>query len=324
MASIKDIAKEAGVAPSTVSLVLNNKGYVSLETRRKVESVIEKMNYIPSEMARNLSLQRTKTIGVIVPSVSHPFFGEVVESLEAELYKLNYKMMLCCTKYKENAERTFIDMLKRKTMDGVIMGAHSLDVSIYDSIQSPIIAFDRYLNKDIPIVHSDHKLGGELAANVFLRRNCQHIVEIAGYQGVDSPANEYHNTFHKIMKSKNVHTDMIEMPWNAFDYRDYLQAAKELFERFPDVDGILGSDMAIASCMNVATAHGRQIPTDLKLVAYDGTSLIHMGICSITAVRQSIEKLSEIAAKKIINKINGVDDNLPWTVEPYLIEGGTC
>ena len=324
MASIKDIAKEAGVAPSTVSLVLNNKGYVSAETRIKIESIIEKLNYIPSDIARNLSLQRTKTIGVIVPSIAHPFFGEVVETLEAELYKLDYKMMLCCTKYKENSERTFIDMLKRKTMDGIIMGAHSLDTSLYNHINSPIIAFDRYLNKNIPIVHSDHKLGGKLAANVFLRHNCQHIVEIAGYQGVDSPANEYHTTFHKIMKLNGIHTDMLEMPWNAFFYQDYLQIANELFQKFPDVDGIFGSDMAVASCMNVASAHGRNIPKDLKLVAYDGTSLVHMGIYSITAVRQSIEKLAQIAAKKIINKINGIEDDSSWIIEPHLIEGETC
>ena len=126
------------------------------------------------------------------------------------------------------------------------------------------------------------------------------------------------------MKSNGIKTDMLEMPWNAFDYRDYLQAAEELFKKFPDVDGIFGSDMAIASCMNVAATQGRKIPQDLKLVAYDGTSLIHMGIYSITAVRQQIEKLSEIAAKKIINRINGIEDDLSWIVEPYLIEGKTC
>ena len=74
MARIKDVAKEAGVAPSTVSLVLNKKGYVSEETRQKVEAAVEKLNYIPSEMARNLSLQRTNIIGVIVPSISIHFF----------------------------------------------------------------------------------------------------------------------------------------------------------------------------------------------------------------------------------------------------------
>ena len=129
MVRIKDVAREAGVAASTVSLVMNKKGYVSEATRAKVEAAMKKLNYVPSEMARNLSLNRTNTIGVILPSISHPFFGEVVEALEAALYEQNYKMMLCCTRHKENAEHTFVEMLKRRTMDGIIMGAHSLDVS---------------------------------------------------------------------------------------------------------------------------------------------------------------------------------------------------
>lgn len=73
MVRIKDVAKEAGVAASTVSLVMNKKGYVSEATRAKVEAAMAKLNYVPSEMARNLSLNRTNTIGVIMPSLSHPF-----------------------------------------------------------------------------------------------------------------------------------------------------------------------------------------------------------------------------------------------------------
>ncbi len=204
------------------------------------------------------------------------------------------------------------------------MGAHSLDVSIYDSLDCPIIAFDRFLNENIPIVHSDHKFGGELAAKVFLQHNCSHIVEIAGYQGVNSPANEYHRTFHKIMQSAGVRTDMIEMSWNAFDYRDYLSVAEELFTKFPDVDGIFGSDMSIACCMHIAADRNRNIPDDLKLLAYDGTNLVRIGMYSVTAIRQPIERLAEIAVKKIISRIDEVKDNLPYTVEPYLIKGQTC
>lgn len=126
MARIKDVAREAGVAASTVSLVLNQKGYVSEATRQKVEAAMKKLNYIPSEVARNLSLSRTQTIGVILPSLSHPFFGELAEELEAALYHLDYKMMICCTHAKENSERDFVDMLRRRTMDGIIMGAQPI------------------------------------------------------------------------------------------------------------------------------------------------------------------------------------------------------
>lgn len=324
MARIKDVAKEAGVAPSTVSLVLNKKGYVSEETRLKVEAAVEKLNYIPSEMARNLSLQRTNIIGVIVPSISHPFFSELAEALETELYSLGYKMMLCCTKYKENSEQKFIEMLKRQTMDGIIMGAHSLDVSIYEGLKEPVIAFDRYLNDNIPIVHCDHCTGGRLAAEAFLQHDCHHVIGIEGYQGVHTPANDSHKVFHETMWQHGVITDILEMPWNAFTYEDFLVTAEKLFTEYQDIDGIFGSDMAIASCMRVATQRGYHIPQDIKMVAYDGTGMTQTGIQPITAVRQPIEKLAAIAAQKVVSKVKGTKDNLPWVLKPRLLKGETC
>lgn len=324
MARIKDVAKEAGVAPSTVSLVLNKKGYVSEETRLKVEAAVEKLDYIPSEMARNLSLQRTNIIGVIVPSISHPFFSELAEALETELYSLGYKMMLCCTKYKENSERKFIEMLKRQTMDGIIMGAHSLDVSIYEGLKEPVIAFDRYLNDNIPIVHCDHCTGGRLAAEAFLQHDCHHVIGIEGYQGVHTPANDSHKVFHETMWQHGVITDILEMPWNAFTYEDFLVTAEKLFTEYQDIDGIFGSDMAIASCMRVATQRGYHIPQDIKMVAYDGTGMTQTGIQPITAVRQPIEKLAAIAAQKVVSKVKGTKDNLPWVLKPRLLKGETC
>lgn len=324
MARIKDVAKEAGVAPSTVSLVLNKKGYVSEETRLKVEAAVEKLNYIPSEMARNLSLQRTNIIGVIVPSISHPFFSELAEALETELYSLGYKMMLCCTKYKENSERKFIEMLKRQTMDGIIMGAHSLDVSIYEGLKEPVIAFDRYLNDNIPIVHCDHCTGGRLAAEAFLQHDCHHVIGIEGYQGVHTPANDSQKVFHETMWQHGVITDILEMPWNAFTYEDFLVTAEKLFTEYQDIDGIFGSDMAIASCMRVATQRGYHIPQNIKMVAYDGTGMTQTGIQPITAVRQPIEKLAAIAAQKVVSKVKGTKDNLPWVLKPRLLKGETC
>lgn len=324
MARIKDVAKEAGVAPSTVSLVLNHKGYVSQETREKVEAAVKRLHYVPSEVARNLSLSRTHLIGIIVPSVAHPFFAELVEHLEEALFQLGYQTMLCCTRQKENAEQTFLDMLQRKMMDGIIMGAHSLDVSIYDRIERPIVAFDRYLNDHIPIIHSDHELGGRLAAEALLRHGCHHVIDIAGAQSVRTPANTYHWAFQETVRAHGVAIDVIEMAWNAFDYEDFLQTAHDLLEKYPDADGIFGPDLAVAACMNLASTAGHMIPKDLKLVAYDGTIITRMGMKTITAVRQDIGVLAQIAARKIVNRVNGIEDHLPWVVKPVLFPGETC
>ena len=84
------------------------------------------------------------------------------------------------------------------------------------------------------------------------------------------------------------------------------------------------SDMAIASCMRVAAQRGYRIPRDIKMVAYDGTGMTQTGIQPITAVRQPIENLAAIAAQKVVSKLKGTKDNLPWVLQPRLLRGETC
>ena len=110
MARIKDVAKLAGVSTSTVSLVLNNKGYVSAATRAKVEAAVKELHYVPSEVGRNLSLNRTNLIGVIIPDVAHPFFAALLHEIEIALYDYGYKTMICSTGEKKNAELAFLEI----------------------------------------------------------------------------------------------------------------------------------------------------------------------------------------------------------------------
>ena len=164
MASIRDVAKRAGVGVGTVSRLLNESGYVSGETRAKIEDAMKELDYTPNELARNLYHKKTGIIAVLVPNVSNPFFAEFVDYVEAELYQLGYKMMLCNTAKTHNAELEYLDMLNRHIVDGIITGVHSLDVEEYKKIHKPIVALDRYLGEDIPVVAVDHKEGGRLAA----------------------------------------------------------------------------------------------------------------------------------------------------------------
>lgn len=160
MASIKDVAQKAGVGVGTVSRVLNNSGYVSDETREKIEEAMKNLQYTPNELARNLYRKKSGIIAVLVPTVEIPFFAELVHNIEAELYNEGFKIMLGNTDKAHNAELEYLDMLNRHIVDGVITGVHSLDVEEYKKIKKPIVAFDRYLGEDIPVVTVDHKEGG--------------------------------------------------------------------------------------------------------------------------------------------------------------------
>lgn len=324
MATIRDVAREAGVSVGTVSMVLNNDNYGSEAIREKVKNAVDKLQYVPSAIGRNLSLQCTQIVGIIVPTVAHPFFSELVEGLEESLHNLGYKTMLCCTQKKENPERLFVEMLKQKTMDGIIMGAHSLDLSLYENINRPIIAFDRFLSPEIPIVHCDHIMGGKLAAQAFLKHSCHHIVEIAASSNVKLPAGEYHQEFDRIMHTNGIKTDTFFLPWNAFHFNHYLEIAETIFNTCSDIDGILGSDLSVAACMQVALKRGIKVPEQIKIVAYDGTPMTQTVPCRLTAIRQPIKELADLAARKIVSLIKNTEDDSPWTLPPTLLSGETC
>lgn len=97
MASIREVAQEAGVGVGTVSRALNGSGYVSPETRKKIEKAAKKLKYTPNELARNLYHNKTGIVGVIVPDLEHPFFSSLVKHIEMELYEQGYKTMICNT-----------------------------------------------------------------------------------------------------------------------------------------------------------------------------------------------------------------------------------
>ena len=131
MAGIKDVAKMAGVGVGTVSRMLNDSGYVSLDTRAKIEAAMKELNYTPNELARNLYYKKSGIIAVLVPNVSNPFFAEFVDCVEGELRKAGFKIMLCNTLKDVKAEAEYLDLLNRHIVDGIIAGMSSLDEMKY-------------------------------------------------------------------------------------------------------------------------------------------------------------------------------------------------
>lgn len=324
MARIKDVAKLAGVSTSTVSLVLNNKGCVSDTTRAKVDAAVKALHYVPSEVGRNLSLNRTNLIGVIIPDVAHPFFAALLHEIEIALYDYGYKTMICSTGEKKNAELAFLEMLRRHTMDGLIIGAHALHIENYQHIDLPVIAFDRYLCDEIPIVRADHHQGGQMAAEALLRRHPRHVVQITGSPTVHTTAHEHEDIFAGCIEKAGIPLDNIIMPANAFRPEDFAAAAHEIFERYPDVDAISGADLGAICALREAIRRGRRCPEDLSIVAYDGTYLTRLGPQTLTAVVQPVPALGQRAAEAIVRRIR--QEELP-SLQPLPMDfqqGETC
>lgn len=304
MASINDVAKLANVAKSTVSAVINNNGYVSDKTRIKVEKAMKELNYIPSQLAKNLSTKRSNIVGIVMPDVMHPFFATFIKEAEIELNKKGYMTMICGTVGREKIEQEYLDMLNRRAMDGIIMGVHTLDIEKYKETTRPIVTLDRYINEKIPLVTSNHVQAAKLSVDLLLKHNVKHVVQFIGSDQVTAlMADDYARCCGELLMKKGIKVDYIQMKLNSFKPEDYDEAAKSLFEKYPDVDAVIGVDMVILSVLKEAKIKEYQVPQKLKLLAYDGTFVTRMNERTLTAIVQPIEEMAKVAVNAVIEQI---------------------
>lgn len=324
MASIREVARLAQVAPSTVSRALNNSGYVADETREKIKAAVAELDYVPNQWIRNLYRQSTGIIGVIAPGLIHPFFSSLWNHLELELRKFGYNMMLCSTGGEHQREREYLDTLERNLFDGVIDGAAMLPDESYAKLEKPIVFLDRVL-PGIPVVSSDHRQGGELAAQAFLEAGCRKVLLTVGDQRHRLQSHEGDLALERHLQAGGAETVRREVSWDdTTDYAKCFKLSKKLLAAHPDVDGVLASDLQASAFFKAASSLGIDVPGRLKIIAYDGTFVTDFNAAEPTVIVQDVRTIARQTVAVLLKKINGqaVGDE-PVTVPVTLRRGAT-
>ena len=322
--SIKDVAAIAGVSATTVSRVLNNRGYISEETKNKVYKAMEELRYYPNDVARSLFRKSTKFIGLIFPTTSHPFFGELILNIERFCSTLGYKVLLCNSLNDEEKENKYLEMLQRNQVDGIIVGTHNQGNLDYENIRFPVVAIDRYLSDTIPVVSSDNYQGGKIATEHLLESGCKKIIHICGPQQLKTPANQRTNAFKDVMNSRGIKPNIYELPVN-FQQASTIRMITKILEEHPDTDGIFASDDLIAATvLTEAVRIGRKIPDDLKVIGYDGTETVQICLPHLTTIRQPIKQIAEKSVSMLIELIEGKQFELQFEEAiPISLKKGT-
>lgn len=306
MANIKDVAREANVSVATVSRVMNNRGYLSDEIRSKVEEAMKKLNYQPNDLARSLHRQKSNILGLIVPSVSHPFFGEVARRFEYCAHQGGYRLMICNSLQNRDKEREYIDMLKRSQVDGILMGSHLLDTGDYEGLSLPIISLDRQLGGTIPYICCDNEQGGELAAEHLLSLGCKNLVHISGNLDVKMLSNRRTDAFLRVCREANAPCAAYELPDSSvtdFHEEDVIQ---RILEENPLADGVFAtSDVTAATVVAQAHRLGRKVPGDLKVVGFDGNLISTLTYPKLTTLVQPLDSICGYAFELLERMIAG-------------------
>jgi LacI family transcriptional regulator, sucrose operon repressor len=306
MANIKDVAKLAGFSVGTVSRVLNNRGYISDETRKKVDDAMKQLNYVPNELAKSIFRQYTKIIGVIVPFITHPYFGQVVESLEFYASKINYKILLCNSYFEKDKEIEYFQMLKSNKVDGIVLGSRNMDISDIINENLPLITIDRILGDNIPCVSSDNYKGGVLATQHLINRGCKKIAHISGSPSLHLMANLRTDAFVDTCHKNGIEPIVVSTGEEQFSSMSYYNDIQNLLRDHPDIDGIFASsDIIAAQIIQVGRQNSLRIPEDIKVIGFDNTNIAVLTTPKITTICQPIEQISKYALELIINEING-------------------
>lgn len=305
MASIRDVAKEAGVAVCTVSRVLNGTANVAPATQEKIEAAMKKLNYVPNELARGMFRKQSNTIAMLVPNIQHPWFSSLASQIEKELSHHNYKLMLFSTSDDAEKEKECFQILRSNIVDGIICGTSSCSQNDYLQVEKPMVMLDYKAGDQIPVIVSDHKQGGLLAANEFIRANCTYVIHITSTNIQKNILSlQSHEILDYTLQKAGIQSRRVPIRWNDFDFDGYFELAKYLLEEYPQIDGIMAADLPATAFIKAATALGIKVPDDLSIIAYDGTYVTKTNSIPITTIQQPFDEIGKAAVDKILSMIH--------------------
>lgn len=303
--SIKEVAAVAGVSPTTVSRVLNNRGYISQQTRDNVHRAMEQIGYTPNDVARAMLNGRLNLIGIIVPFVSNPFHGQVVQVVERSLADNGFKLMLCNSGNRPDLERAYVDMLRRNMVDGIIVSSLNPEISEYMGPGMALVGIDCDLGEDAVQVASDNACIGEIATRRLLESGCRRILCIRSNSRMRMPSNKRTDAYLQVMHEADLEPLVCEIEFVKSN-EEKAAAVAAVLDGHPDVDGIFaGDDSMAAICLGVLRTRGVRVPEDIRVVGVDGARQTLTFLPELTTVCQPIDLIAQTAAAAMIDLIDG-------------------
>lgn len=324
MATIKDVAAETGLTVSTVSRVLNNRGYISDKTRKKVYDAMNKLNYTPNEVARSLSKKTNNTIGVIVPHIRHPYFSELISNLEMAAYEKNYKIFIFNSREKQEKENEYLEMCYSNRVAGVIMCSGSVHLNVFDGLNIPIVTIERFLENGTAGVECDNIQGGRLAAKHLIDLGCRHLIHISGVHETMMPADDRATGFCEICEREGVDHKIVETSASQYNTLDYHQILKVMLEKNPETDGVFASsDLIAAQFLQICHAMSIAVPDDIKVVGFDDSYIASVTTPQITTIHQPIKEMAQKAIECLVDSVEGKIVPTRTTLPVRLVVRGT-
>lgn len=303
MPTIKDVAERAGVSIATVSRVMNDRGPISIKTRKKVHKAMEELHYMPNEMARALLKKESRNIGLIVPYIAFPFFARFSEAVEEACYENGYKLMLCRSGNAGQRESEMIQLLEANKVDGIIVCSRLGDISLYTQCSMPIVSVDREI-EGIPSVTCDNYDGGRKAAMALYRAGSKKPLYLSNYIPSYMTACRRKEGFLDGCRSLGITGKVLELSSSEVPGEYHFEELQILLEENGKFDGLfINGDLLAANLVHWLRDKNVKLLSDIPWVGFDG--LEESRLLDLSTVAQPVYEMGEYAVDLLIRKMKG-------------------
>jgi LacI family transcriptional regulator len=328
-ATLRDVARIAGVHPGTVSRALNpaTEALVRDETVQRVRQVAEELGYRPNPLARGLKTNRSYTIGVIVPDIQNPLFPPIIRGLDDRLGEAGYTPLIANTDNDPVRERVDFEAMRTRAVDGFVTATARLDHELLDEVVgrgTPLVLVNRRVEDgSLPSASADDRAGVRLAVEHLVALGHQRIAHLAGPQDV-STGHQRFEGFRESMAAAGLDPSLVRVG-RAFTEPEGARLCEELLAAGEPVTAIVaGNDLMALGCYDVFAARGIDCPREISVVGFNDMPFADRFAPPLTTVRIPHYEIGVAAAQLLLDILQGNEDGPDEVVlAPELIVRGS-
>lgn len=331
MATIRDVARLAGVSISTVSLALNGTGPVSADTHRKVWDAAKAVGYTPNPLAQSLKIGRTRMVGMVVGDISNPFFGRLLKEVERSMIEHGHLLLVSDSGVDPERERAILDTLVAQRVAGIILtpvGTSREHVEFLKSLKTPLVLLDHKLSGiDVDTVTSDNLLASAMLTEHVIRFGHRRIAHIAGNKGLWT-AERRKDGFRSTMAAAGLEVDeslIVDGDFNG--ERAYAETMRLLTRPDRPTAIIAANNVMALGALQAMIDLGFRCPEDVSLLTVDDVPWGNVIQPRITMVAQDVDEIARVTSELLIERIRAGGAPLPArdrVLIPRLVIGQSC
>ncbi len=326
---MRDVATHAGVSVSTVSHVINGTRRVEPETVERVREAIATLGYRPNLIARGLRRRETRTIGLIVPDNSNPFFADLARVIEDRGFERGYSVILCNSDLSEVKESTYVDVLLSKQVDGLVLISSSnrpRQLRRVLSARVPVVVVDREFDA-LPVdqVLVDNEEGGYLAGEYLVGLGHRRIGCIAGPRDA-TPSAKRVAGFRRALAEAGVDLPPEAVVRGDGRYEGGESAIRELLGRSPGLTAVFAyNDLMAIGALGALRRAGISVPGDVSVIGFDDIQQASAMVPSVTTIAQPAVEMAQAALDLLLGRIRRVEEGpMKVVLHTWLVERESC